>query len=192
VVPPIDPVLEARRAYTNPGGMWMPQQMSLPGHAEVFSKLGVAIDPAKLSDPLAQPMRAIVRLNGCSASFVSPEGLVVTNHHCVQSALQVNSKPDNNLVENGFLAKTRADDLPAGPAERVFVAQAFTDVTATVRTGLDKLMDPVKRKEESEKRVKATLAACEKGKPGVRCNVATYCAARLPAHVPRRRARWRR
>jgi len=152
----------------------MPQQMTLPGHAETFKKLGVAIDPAKLADPLAQPMRAIVRLNGCSASFVSPEGLVVTNHHCVQTALQVNSKPDKNLVENGFLAKAKTDELPAGPAERIFVAQAFTDVTETVRNGLDKIKDPVKRKEEAEKRVKATLASCEKDKSGVRCNVATY------------------
>src|SRR5687768_18422247 len=34
--PPADPFLAARRAYVNPGGMWMPQQMTLPGHAEAF------------------------------------------------------------------------------------------------------------------------------------------------------------
>ena len=173
-VAPEDPHLVARREYANPGGMWMPQQMTLPGHAAAFEKLGVKIDPARLADPLAAPLAAIVRLNGCSASFVSPDGLIVTNHHCVQSALQVNSKPESNLVENGFLAKTRADEKSAGPAERVFVARAFTDITTVMRDGLESIVDPVARKEESEKRSKQQVAACEKDRPGVRCNVATY------------------
>jgi hypothetical protein len=171
---PADPHLEARRAYTNPGGMWMPQQMTLPGHAETFARLGVQIDPAKLADPLAAPLRGIVRLSGCSASFVSPDGLVVTNHHCVQSALQVNSTPETNLVEHGFLAQARGDERHAGPAERVFVAEAFTDVSEMVRAGLDGIKDPAARKEEVEKRIKDLIARCEKERAGIRCNVATY------------------
>jgi hypothetical protein len=171
---PVDPHLAARAAYSNPGGMWMPEQMSLPGHAEAFAKLGVKIDPKKLASPLSAPLGAIVRLNGCSASFVSPDGLIVTNHHCVQTALQMNSTPENNLVQKGFLAKTRAEERSAGPAERVFVAQAFTDVTDAIRNGLDKIAEPASRKEESEKRIKQQIAACEKDRPGVRCNVATY------------------
>ncbi len=170
----VDPHLEARRAYANPGGMWMPQQMTLPGHAEAFRKLGVQIDPKTLADPLAAPLGAIVRLRGCSASFVSPDGLVVTNHHCVQRALQLNSKPDQNLVEHGFLAKTRADEPSAGPAERVYVAQAFTDVTSAVTGGLADIADPVARKDEVDRRIKQQVAACEKDRPGIRCNVAGY------------------
>ena len=41
VTAPIDPEHEARAAYSNPGGMWMPAQMLLPGHAAAFTKLGV-------------------------------------------------------------------------------------------------------------------------------------------------------
>ncbi|KAB2901800.1 MAG: S46 family peptidase, partial [Kofleriaceae bacterium] len=172
--PAVDPYLEARRAYANPGGMWMPQQMTLPGHAAAFQKLGVKLDPKSLADPLAAPLGAIVRLRGCSASFVSPDGLVVTNHHCVQRSLQLNSTPDQNLVELGFLAKTRADEPSAGPAERVYVAQAFTDVTSAVTGGLGDIVDPVARKEEAERRIKQQVAACEKDRPGIRCNVADY------------------
>ncbi len=171
---PVDPTLEARRSFVNPGGMWMPQQMTLPGHATAFTQLGVKIDPAKLADPLSSPLASIVRLGGCSASFVSGDGLVVTNHHCVQSALQVNSTPEKNLVEQGFLAKARTDELPAGPAERVYVAQAFTDISDKIRSGLEAIKNPVARKEEQEKRVKQALAACESGRSGVRCNVASY------------------
>src|SRR6187397_277019 len=105
-----DPKLAARLAYMNPGGMWMPQQMTLPGHLETFKKLGIKVDPKGLADPLAAPLGAIVSLGGCSASFVSPDGLIVTNHHCVQGALQYNSTEKENLVENGFLAKTKADE----------------------------------------------------------------------------------
>jgi len=176
-VPPLDPHVAARRSFANPGGMWMPQQMTLPGHAATFARLGVSIDPKRLADPLATPLGAIARLGGCSASFVSAEGLVITNHHCVQTALQLNSTPEQNLVEHGFLAKTRGDERPAGPAERIFVAQAFTDVTATVRRDLDAIKDPVARKEEVDKRTKQQLAACEKNRPGVRCKVSAFFRA---------------
>ncbi|HJX35198.1 MAG TPA: S46 family peptidase, partial [Desulfatiglandales bacterium] len=100
-----------RRNYSNPGGMWMPSQMTLPEHQENFRKMGVSIPAAQLSDPLAHPLAAVVSLGGCTASFVSPDGLIVTNHHCVQGALQRNSSEKQDLVENGFLAKDRASEL---------------------------------------------------------------------------------
>ncbi len=97
-------------------GMWMPQQMTLPGHAKLQSH-GRRDRPAKLlADPLAAHSTRSCRSAGCSASFVSPEGLIVTNHHCVQGALQFNSTPQRNLVENGFLAKTREEELSTAPA----------------------------------------------------------------------------
>jgi hypothetical protein len=169
-----DPNLAFRLAYSNPGGMWMPQQMTLPGHAENFQKMGVKLDAKTLADPLAAPLSAVVWLGGCTASFVSGDGLIVTNHHCVQGALQNNSTKDDNVVENGYLAKTRADERPAGPTQRVMVAQSFKDVTKEMRDGLEAIKDPVARKEESEKRYKQLIAACEQGKPGIRCELRSF------------------
>ena len=169
-----DPNLPFRLAHSNSGGMWLPQQMSLAGHVETFKKMGVAMDASVLSDPLAAPLAAVVSLGGCTASFVSGDGLIVTNHHCVQGALQHNSTEKTNLVENGFLAKTRAEEPSAGPSQRVFVAQAFKDVTKGMRDGLEAIKDPTKRKEELEKRLKAQLAACEKDRPELRCDVKSY------------------
>jgi hypothetical protein len=163
-----------RQAYANPGGMWMPSQMALPQHVETFKKMGAALDAKTLADPLAAPLAAVVSLGGCTASFVSPEGLVVTNHHCVQGALQLNSTPKENLVENGFLAKTKADEKSAGPAQRVLVAQAFKDVTKEMRDGLEKITDLVARKDEVEKRQKQLVSACEKDRPGIRCQVSSF------------------
>jgi V8-like Glu-specific endopeptidase len=167
----VDANLEFRKGFQNPGGMWMPSQMTLPGHAELFTKMGVQIAPSTLADPLAAPLAAVVSLGGCTASFVSGDGLVVTNHHCVQGALQHNSSKDDNLVENGFLAKTRADERSAGPSQRIWVATAFKDVTREMRDGLDKVADPIKRKEEADKRLKTLIAACEKDRAGMRCHV---------------------
>jgi hypothetical protein len=171
-----DPALGFRLQYSNPGGMWLPQQMTLPLHVETFRNMGVEIDARTLSDPLAAPLAAVVSLGGCTGSFVSPEGLIVTNHHCVQNALQVNTnkKQNQNLVEDGFIAKTKADEKAAGPAQRVLVAQAFRDVTKEVRDGLDKIKDPIARKDESENRIKALLAACEKDRPSMRCSVRSF------------------
>lgn len=169
-----DPALGFRQAYSNPGGMWMPQQMTLPGHVETFKNMGVKLPASVLADPLAAPLAGVVSLGGCTASFVSGEGLIVTNHHCVQGALQLNSTEKENLVENGFLAKTRGEEKSAGPAQRVFVAQAFTDVTKQMRDGLDAIKDPIKRKDESEKRLKGLISGCEKDRPGIRCNVSSF------------------
>lgn len=169
-----DPNLAFRLGYSNAGGMWLPQQMELPGHVETFQKMGVAIPASTLANPLAAPLAAVVSIGGCTASFVSPEGLVITNHHCVQGALQLNSTPEKNLVEDGFLARTRAEEPSAGPAQRVMVAQAFTDVTTRMREGLDKIKDPNARKDELEKREKTLVAACEKSRPGIRCQVTSF------------------
>ncbi|MDL1951527.1 hypothetical protein FBQ97_17175, partial [Acidobacteria bacterium ACD] len=85
--------------------MWMPQQ--IPDLAPKLVEMGFTGDPKAFADLTGFPMGAIISLGGCSASFVSPEGLIATNHHCVQGALQVNSTPDKNLIEDGFLARTK-------------------------------------------------------------------------------------
>ncbi|NJM91169.1 MAG: S46 family peptidase [Myxococcales bacterium] len=177
VTPPApveDATLAARKSYSNSGGMWMPSQMTLPEHVANFQKMGASIDSNTLANPLMAPLAAVISLGGCTASFVSPQGLIVTNHHCVQRSLQFNSTPQQNLVENGFLAATMADEKSAGPAQRVFVAQAFRDVTAEVRKGLEGIADPIKRKDEAESRQKALQSACEKDRAGIRCDVRSF------------------
>ncbi len=164
-----DPALLARQAFENPGGMWMPRQMK--DHAAQLTALGIQIDPTALADTTAAPLAAIVNVSGCSASFVSPDGLVVTNHHCVQRDLQLNSTPERNLVEHGFLAKTRADELPSGPTQKVMVAQKITDITADIMGGVAAIADGKARHDEIDRREKALLAACEQDRPEVKCRV---------------------
>ena len=151
-------------------GMWMPQQ--IPQLASRLSAMGFQGDPQAFADLTGQPMGAIVSLGGCSASFVSPEGLIVTNNHCVQGALQYNSKPDHNLMADGYLARTRADELWAGPGSRVLVTVSVKEVTDEIAGRIDPKTPDRRRFDVIERREKARTAECEKA--GLRCTVAPF------------------
>ena len=151
-------------------GMWMPSQ--IPSLAPRLRALGFRGDPAAFADLTGDPMGAIVSLGGCSASFVSPEGLVATNHHCVQSALQQNSTPERNLLEVGFLARTRSEEIWSGPLSRVYVTVSVKDVTERITGRLSPKLSDLARQEAIERRQKERLVACEKG--GLRCRVAPF------------------
>ncbi len=119
-----------------------------------------------------------VQLPGCSGSFVSAEGLLITNHHCVVSILTEHSTPGANLFEDGYLAKTRADEK-ASKAFRIQVPRAFRDVTAEVRAKLDAASSDVERYRALEAVQNQLVAACEKEPPGegaagTRCAFATF------------------
>ncbi|KGM52603.1 peptidase S46 [Lysobacter concretionis Ko07 = DSM 16239] len=149
-------------------GMWMPSQ--LPQIAEQLAAAGYRGDPAALADLTRPPMSAVVSLGGCTASFVSPEGLVVTNHHCAYGAIQLNSTAKDNLLANGFIADTRAQEVSAGPAARVLVTTAFDRIT-------DRILGDARGKtgrayyEAVDAASKAAVAECEQ-EAGVRCSVA--------------------
>ena len=76
---------------------------------------------------------ASVRLTGgCSASFVSAEGLILTNHHCIASCLFDNSTAQNDLLEHGFTASRREDET-ACPGQQAEVVTSISDVTQSVQ-----------------------------------------------------------
>ena len=83
-------------------GMFTPDQ--LPEISDDLAATGLELDPSDLTDLTAFPMGAVISLGGCTASFVSPQGLVVSNHHCVRGSIQYNSSEENNYLKDGFLA----------------------------------------------------------------------------------------
>src|SRR5947209_8047240 len=151
--------------------MWMPQQ--IPSIAAELKKAGLKIDPSRFADLTGDPMGAVISLGGCSASFVSPDGLVVTNHHCGFGALQFNSTPQRDLITNGFLAKTREEELPAGPGSRIFVTTNIEDVTARVSGNVPASLSNIDREKAIDRNVKQLVDECEKP-GGVRCRVASF------------------
>lgn len=151
-------------------GMWMPQQ--IPALAARLRALGFVGDPNAFADLTGQPMGAIVSLGGCTASFVSPDGLIVTNHHCATGALQFNSTAQRNLLADGFVARTRDEELSNGPGSRVFVTTSVKEVTAAITGRIDPKVTDRERSETIERRIKERVAACEKN--GLRCNVTSF------------------
>ena len=74
---------------------------------------------------------ALVKIGGCTGSFVSPEGLIITNHHCSFGAVQKASTTKNNYLENGFLAETHEEEIPAeGFTCRITVS--YEDVSSEI------------------------------------------------------------
>lgn len=152
-------------------GQWQPYQ--LPQLKSELKRVGIAIPAEKLADLSKHPMSAIVSLGGCSASFVSDAGLVVTNHHCAYGAIQRNSTPEHNYIANGFLAKTRAEELPGGPNTLVYVTDKVENVTSRVLQNVTPAMSGKQRSEAVERAIKALIAECESDK-FYRCSVPAF------------------
>lgn len=166
----ISPVLITNSVIAKEG-MFTPEQ--LPEIAEDLKATGLELEPEALTDLTGFPMGAVISLGGCTASFVSPQGLVVTNHHCARGSVQFNSTEENNYLENGFLAGSLADELPAAPGSRVYVTVAFEDITDRVLGDLDEGLSARERFQAIEDRQKAIISECE-AEPGYRCAVPSF------------------
>lgn len=117
-------------------GMYAPPQIaSLP-----FKKLGFKIKPTDIYNPNGGGLsEAIVSLSiGCSAELVSPDGLILTNHHCGFDGLVKASTPDKDLVETGFNAGSRAGEIEA-QGYAMTVTNRVEDVTAKIKAGTENL-----------------------------------------------------
>jgi hypothetical protein len=87
---------------------------------------------------------AALRIPGCSASFVSPNGLLATNHHCVRSRVSAVSGPAEGLLDNGFYATSLAGERPI-PGYYADQLIAIEDVTDEVYTAIDGVQDAGER-----------------------------------------------
>ncbi|MCG9695647.1 S46 family peptidase [Shewanella sp. Isolate11] len=151
-------------------GMWQPYQ--LPAMADELKAKGLEIDAKSISKLTEFPMNAVISLGGCTASFVSPKGLVVTNHHCAYGSIQYNSTPEKNLLEDGFLAKSLDQELPATPGSRIYVTEAVTNVTDQVKQGLESKVGN-EFYQGIEAKEKSLVAQCE-AEGGYRCQVYSF------------------
>jgi hypothetical protein len=105
---------------------------------------------------------------GCSASFISPQGLVMTNHHCVVDCVEQLSTPQQNLVESGFAAKTVAEERKC-PAFELDQLVQIRDVTGEVRGAI-----AGKTGDDANKALHAKQAELQQScgsDPSVRCDV---------------------
>ncbi len=88
---------------------------------------------------------ALVRLGGCTGSFVSSEGLIITNHHCVFGSVASVSNKENDYLENGFYATDKTKELKIGLTCRI--TKSYEDVSSKVLDGVKPGMNPIKKNE---------------------------------------------
>jgi len=114
---------------------------------------------------------ALVRIGGCSGSFVSENGLIITNHHCVFGAVQKASTLENNYLENGFVAYSNEQEIPAeGLTVRITVsyedvskevleaAEKVSDIADRSKAISEKISEIVKREESKDSTIKAEVS----------------------------------
>ncbi|MEL6349873.1 MAG: S46 family peptidase [Myxococcota bacterium] len=153
-------------------GMWTPEQV--PAMAEQLEEMGLQLNASVLADPRSAPLSAVISLGGCSASFVSPDGLIATNHHCVEQYLQVNATGEADLARDGMLATDRAGELSAGPTARVTITERIDDVTDTINAAVGRRMKDTDRKAAVEMAQKQLIRDCEAEAADRRCRVASF------------------
>lgn len=147
-------------------GMWTLENFP---KAAVQEKYGVTVSNSWLQTV----KRSVARMDsGCSASFVSPDGLILTNHHCSVTCISQNSSIDRDLAANGFLAADRADEVSC-PTDSVSVLTETEEITQRVMKALDG-KDDAEAGEVRRQTLKRAVQNCEKAS-GLKCeSVALY------------------
>jgi Peptidase S46 len=103
---------------------------------------------------------AVVGMHGCTASFISPDGLLITNHHCAFRAIQRNSTKEKNLLKNGFQAKTQKEELN-GFGTKIYLFQSQKDVTSEIIGKIPKTIKDQERFHFIETKEKLLVKKCE-------------------------------
>ncbi len=153
-------------------GMFLPQKIT-PALYQRMKSMGLELSPQDIwrqgGPSLSQ---AVVNLMGGTGSFVSPNGLIVTNHHVAFGAIQRQSaKKGIDLIRKGFLAGNLTEEIPA-PGYKALVLLKMEDVTRDVLKGVMKIKDPYKRYMKLEKNRKKIIK--KKEKPGYRCVIRSF------------------
>ncbi len=150
-------------------GMWLMDAIDqLP--IDSLKARGLELTAEEIYDPKGGGIaNAVAKVGGASGSFVSPEGLIITNHHVAFSAVQKQSSPEHNYLRDGFYAPTKEEELPA-IGYNVYVVKSFQDVTHQVLGAVNERMSGLKTYTAIEKISKKIIREAEEGRD-VRCEV---------------------
>jgi hypothetical protein len=157
--------LDAAQPARADEGMWTFDNFPA---ATVKEKLGVDITPAWL-DKLRL---STIRLSNCTASFISSEGLILTNHHCSAQCLAELSDPQHDVLQDGFLAAQRSGERRC-PSQYADVLVGMEDISAKIAAAVQGKDD--KAANDARKKVSTQLEqACEQAsgkKSPLRCQL---------------------
>jgi len=148
-------------------GMWMPHQMRTLN----LQELGLKMNPDDLYKKDGTGlMSAVVNLGGGTGEFVSSEGLILTNHHVAFGAIQRASSKEKDYITNGFLARTRQEEIQA-QGYTADILLGYDEVTSRVLAKVKPNMTPRQKYDAIEKAVKEIIAEAEKAGPDIHASV---------------------
>ena len=141
-------------------------------HKLNLRKKGLKISPKEIYNQKGLSLvDGIVQVGGCSGSFVSPDGLILTNHHCAYDAVQAASTKEHDYIKDGFLARNRSEEIQAkGMTARI--TESYRDVSVDVLSVVKEGMDFAERTKTVEKKMKEIVKDIEEKNPGKRAEVA--------------------
>lgn len=121
-------------------GMWLLAMMEQQHLADSLKKAGLEISPNELYSESMPSLKDVVGIfgNGCTGEIVSRDGLIFTNNHCGFTFVHSMSTMEHNYLQDGFYAKSRAEELHTPGLDFVFV-RAIKDVTQIVNDSLSSL-----------------------------------------------------
>ena len=162
-------------------GMWLLQMMQEKHLADRLKAQGLLLEADDVYSPNKISLKDAVGIfgGGCTGEIISPDGLILTNHHCGYGAIQQHSSVEHDYLKYGFWAKNRSEEL-ATPGLAFTFVERIVDVT-------DKVMAKIKSGEIKEedsfgqrflmKLAKDELEASDlKGKPGMRTQALPFYA----------------
>jgi hypothetical protein len=141
-------------------GMWLP--MLIGKNIDQMHKMGFKLSAEDVYSVNQSSLKdAIVQFGGgCTAELISPEGLIITNHHCGFSSIQQHSSVERDYLTNGFWAMSKQEELP-NPGLTVRFLVRMEDVTAQVLNGVNSDMVDVDRQKIINDNIKAISAKVE-------------------------------
>ncbi len=155
-------------------GMIPINQLSAPD----LAKRGFQLKAGEIFDPENVCLvDGICRVNGCTGSFVSELGLIITNHHCAYGAIQSSSSKEHDYLADGFKAADRQSELPAR-GYTVRITESYTDVSEQVLKAVQSGQSAAERTKAIERRRKEIEKDAESRHPNLRAEVAEMFAGR--------------
>ena len=140
-------------------------------HKLDLKKAGLKIDQNEVYNPNGISLvDALVNVGGCTGSFVSNEGLIITNHHCAFSAVQLASTPEKDYLNNGFVAKSFEQEIEAkGLTCRI--TDSYEDVSDKILGAVAQITDPASRLQVINNAMKNLALEAEKNDPSIKAEV---------------------
>ena len=146
--------MSAAITLTAAEGMWIPLFLKKLNETEMKS-LGMKIDADDIYSVNHSSLKDAVVLfgGGCTGEVVSPEGLLLTNHHCGYSVIAAHSTMENNILQNGFWAKDKSEEL-INPSLSVTFIKRIEEVTDAALSGVTDDMDITTRNEKINQNIR--------------------------------------